>query len=188
MVSPGSLSGHHRSDGGWDLGPVVVMGVSGSGKTTLGTALAKRLNVDFIEGDALHPSANIAKMSAGIALSDEDRWPWLANISRILSAKPGSVGSCSALKRIYRDRLRSGIGPALRFVCLMVPRPELERRMAQRRGHFMPPGLLDSQLAALEPPIDEPDALILDGAVPPDSNVERVLAWLHKDSATLTNP
>ena len=161
------------------MGPVVIMGVSGSGKTTLGTALAERLYMDFIEGDALHPPANIAKMSAGIALTDEDRWPWLANISRVLSATPGSVGSCSALKRIYRDRLRGGIGPALRFVCLMVPRPELERRMAQRRGHFMPPGLLDSQLAALEPPIEETDALLIDGTALPESNVENVVKWLQ---------
>lgn len=166
---------------GWDLGPVIVMGVSGCGKTTLGTALAKRLGVEFIEGNSLHPAENIAKMSAGSPLTDADRWPWLANISRTISAKPGSVASCSALKRTYRDRLRSGIGPELRFVCLMVSRPELERRMAQRRGHFMPPGLLDSQLAALEPPIGEADALILDGAAPPDSNVEQVLAWLKPD-------
>jgi len=160
------------------LGPVIVMGVSGSGKTTLGTALAKRLGVEFIEGDSLHPAENIAKMSAGTPLSDEDRWPWLANIAKMLSAKQGSVGSCSALKRVYRDRLRAGIGPALRFVCLVVPRPELERRMAERRGHFMPPGLLDSQLAALEPPVAEKDALVLDGTAPPDSNAERVVAWL----------
>ena len=155
------------------------MGVSGSGKTTLGTALAKRLGVTFIEGDSLHPAENIAKMSAGIALTDEDRWPWLSIISRALLDKKGSVGSCSALKRIYRDRLRSGIGPGLRFVCLMVPRPELERRMAERRGHFMPPGLLDSQLATFEPPAGESDALLVDGTLPPEVNAERVVAWLN---------
>jgi gluconokinase len=161
------------------LGPVIVMGVSGSGKTTLGTALAKHLGVEFIEGDSLHPAENIAKMSAGTPLTDEDRWPWLANISRALAAKPDSVASCSALKRTYRDRLRSGIGPGVRFVCLVVSRSELERRMAERRGHFMPPRLLDSQLAALEPPSDETDALILDGTAPPDSNARRVAAWLR---------
>ncbi|MFO0992476.1 MAG: gluconokinase [Hyphomicrobiales bacterium] len=158
---------------------VIVMGVSGSGKTTLGTALAKRLGVSFIEGDSLHPPENIAKMSAGIALTDDDRWPWLANISQALSNNGGSVGSCSALKRIYRDRLRSGIGPELRFLCLMVPRTELERRMAERRGHFMPPGLLDSQLATFEPPVDEADALLVDGTLPPETNAERVVAWLN---------
>ena len=164
---------------GWGLGPVIVMGVSGSGKTTLGTALAKRLGVEFIEGDSLHPAGNVAKMSAGTPLTDEDRWPWLANIARAMTATPGAVGSCSALKRVYRDRLRAGIGPDLRFVCLAVSRSELERRMAERRGHFMPPGLLDSQLATLEPPTHEPDALILDGTAPPDTNVEQVLERLR---------
>lgn len=166
---------------GQDLGSVIVMGVSGSGKTTLGTALSKHLGIEFVEGDSLHPAENIAKMSAGTPLTDEDRWPWLANIARAVSAEPDSVVSCSALKRIYRDRLREGIGPDLRFVCLMVSRAELERRMAARRGHFMPPGLLDSQLAALEPPLAETDALVLDGTAPPDSNAARVVAWLKTD-------
>jgi gluconokinase len=164
---------------GQDLGPVIVMGVSGSGKTTLGTALAKHLGIEFIEGDSLHPAENIAKMSAGTPLTDEDRWPWLANIARATSAKPDSVVSCSALKRVYRDRLREGIGPQLRFICLMVSRAELERRMTARRGHFMPPGLLDSQLAALEPPLAEADALVLDGTEPPASNAARAVAWLQ---------
>ncbi|MBL8907081.1 MAG: gluconokinase [Rhizobiales bacterium] len=158
------------------------MGVSGSGKTTLGTALARRLGVEFIEGDSLHPAGNIAKMKAGIPLSDEDRWPWLANIAKVVSAAPASVVSCSALKRAYRDRLRRGIGPRLRFVCLKVPRPELERRMASRRGHFMPPGLLDSQLATLELPLGETDALILDGTADPDTNAETVFRWLGSGS------
>ncbi len=161
------------------MGPVIVMGVSGSGKTTLGTALAKRLGVEFIEGDSLHPPENIAKMSAGTPLTDADRWPWLANIAKVLGANPGSVGSCSALKRAYRDRLRNGIGSGLRFVYLMVSRPELERRMAERRGHFMPPGLLDSQLAALEPPVGEADVLIIDGTAPPEENAERATQWLQ---------
>jgi gluconokinase len=155
------------------------MGVSGSGKTTLGTALAKRLGAEFIEGDTLHPAENIAKMSAGTPLSDEDRWPWLANIARTLKEKPHSVGSCSALKRAYRDRLRSGVGPALRFICLTVPRDELERRMAERRGHFMPPGLLESQLATFEPPVGETDVLMIDGTASPQTNVERAIAWLE---------
>lgn len=162
-----------------DLGPIIVMGVTSSGKTTFGTALAKHLGVDFIEGDELHPPKNIAKMSAGIPLSDEDRWPWLANISRSLSEKKESVGSCSALKRTYRDRLRAGVGPNLRFICLNVPKPELERRMSQRRGHFMPPGLLESQLATFESPKDETDVLMLDGTAPRDSQLDRVTTWLH---------
>ena len=170
-----------------ELGPIIVMGVSGCGKTTLGTALAKHLNVDFIEGDSLHPPENIAKMSAGIPLSDEDRWPWLTNIACALSEKDAPVGSCSALKRLYRDRLRAGIGPTLRFICLVVSRPELERRMSQRRGHFMPPGLLDSQLAVFEPPDGEADALIVDGTASPDLNVERADTWLrstHRETTT----
>jgi len=175
-------AGQDISFKGRDLSPLIIMGVSGSGKTTLGTALSTRLGVEFIEGDSFHPAENIAKMSAGIPLTDEDRWPWLTNISRAISAKPGSVGSCSALKRAYRDRLRVGIGPKLRFACLVVSRPELERRMAERRDHFMPAGLLNSQLAALELPTDEPDVLIIDGAALPDSNVERVVIWLRSDS------
>jgi gluconokinase len=156
------------------------MGVTGSGKTTFGTALATHLGVDFIEGDTLHPAANIAKMSAGVALSDEDRWPWLASIAKILSEKQSAVASCSALKRVYRNKLRAGSGPALRFICLIVPRPELERRMAQRKGHFMPPGLLDSQLATFEPPNDETDALMLDGTAPQAEQLARAKAWLER--------
>jgi gluconokinase len=156
------------------------MGVTGSGKPTFGTALAAHLGVDFIEGDTLHPAANIAKMSAGVALSDEDRWPWLASISSVLSDKQSAVASCSALKRVYRDKLRAGSGPALRFICLIVPRPELERRMAQRKGHFMPPGLLDSQLATFEPPNDETDALMLDGTAPQAEQLARAKAWLER--------
>ena len=156
-----------------------MMGVTGSGKTTFGSALAKHLGADFIEGDELHPLENIAKMSTGIPLSDDDRWPWLANISRSLSEKKELVGSCSALKRIYRDRLRAGIGPTFRFIYLNVPRPELEHRMSQRRGHFMPSGLLDSQLATFEPPKDEIDVLTVDGTAPPDLQLDLVSTWLH---------
>ena len=162
------------------MGPIIVMGVTGSGKTTFGTALAARLGVDFIEGDTLHPATNIAKMSAGIPLTDEDRWPWLASISKVLSQKQRGVASCSALKRVYRDKLRADSGPALRFICLIVPRPELERRMAQRKGHFMPPGLLDSQLATFEPPNDETDALMLDGTAPQAEQLARAKAWLER--------
>jgi gluconokinase len=160
------------------LGPIIMMGVTGSGKTTFGTALAQHLDVDFIEGDALHPALNIAKMSAGIPLTDEDRWPWLASIARALSEKQGAVASCSALKRVYRDKLRAGSGPALRFICLIVPRPELESRMSQRKVLFMPPGLLDSQLATFEPPTNEQDALIIDGNAPQGEQLARVDVWL----------
>ncbi|UGT65202.1 gluconokinase [Nocardia asteroides] len=125
------------------------MGVSGSGKTTVGELLAARLGVPFTEGDELHPPANRAKMHAGIALTDADRWPWLDAAGARLAAS-GGVLSCSALALCYRDRLRALVA-GVRFAHLDVARPELARRLAARRGHFMPASLLDSQLAALEP-------------------------------------
>src|ERR1700753_2802445 len=104
------------------IGPVVVMGVSGSGKSLIGTQLAERLRVPFIEGDRLHPPANVAKMSAGMPLTDDDRWPWLDRVGREVATAAkdagGAIAACSALKRIYRDRLRSIAGPQLRFVFL----------------------------------------------------------------------
>lgn len=161
------------------MGPVVVMGVSGSGKTTFGEALAARLAVAFVEGDRLHPAANVERMSAGIPLTDADRWPWLALVGAALVAQGSAVGSCSALKRIYRERLREAAGPGLRFVCLMLPRAALEHRMRERRGHFMPPALLDSQLATFEPPIEEDDVFIVDGTLPVTLGVERAMDWLN---------
>lgn len=158
---------------------VIVMGVSGCGKTTFGEALAARLDTPFIEGDRLHPSSNLRKMSVGIPLEDSDRWPWLDDVATTLAGEMQSVGSCSALKRVYRDRLRQGVGPSLRFVCLMLPRAELERRMTTRQGHFMPPGLLDSQLAAFETPAAETDVLLLDGTAPLALGIEQTVAWLQ---------
>jgi gluconokinase len=135
---------------------VVVMGVSGSGKTTVGAALAQHLGVPFHDADEFHPAANVAKMSAGIPLTDEDRWPWLDAIGAAL-AKAGREGhgiviGCSALKRIYRDRLRAAARRPLVFVHLTGSPATLAKRMHARKGHFMPPSLLDSQLATLEPP------------------------------------
>lgn len=161
---------------------VIVMGVSGCGKTTFGEALAARLEAPFVEGDRLHPVENVRKMSAGIPLDDSDRWPWLAQVAATLAAEERSVGSCSALKRAYRDRLREGVGSSLRFVCLVLPRHELERRMTSRQGHFMPAGLLDSQLAAFETPLAEEDALIIDGMAPLGASIERVAAWLQESN------
>ena len=164
------------------MGPIIVMGVSGSGKTMFGTALAERLGVVFIEGDTLHPPENVAKMSAGTPLTDEDRWPWLQAICRALAGKDGAVASCSALKLTYRNRLRAGLWPAARFICLAIPRPELELRMSERRGHFMPATLLDSQLATFEPPDSEADALIVDGTAPQELNVDLAVTWLQSNS------
>lgn len=160
---------------------VIVMGVSGCGKTTFGEALAVRLGTSFIEGDRLHPAENVRKMSAGIPLDDRDRWPWLGLVAAALAAEERSVGSCSALKRAYRDRLRAGVGSSLRFVCLALPRAELERRMNSRQGHFMPAGLLDSQLAAFETPVAERDALIVDGMAPLELSIEQVAEWLQQN-------
>ena len=149
--------------------PVVVMGVSGSGKSTVGALLAQRLGVPFVDGDALHPSANVAKMSAGIPLTDADRWPWLDVIGARLAESPVVI-ACSALRRRYRDRLRLA-APSTRFVLLDGPRELLAARM-MRPGHFMPPELLNSQLATLERPDPDEDALVFDIAAAPLQIVE----------------
>jgi gluconokinase len=130
--------------------PVVVMGVSGAGKSTVGAALARRLRLPFGDADHFHPAANIAKMSAGHPLGDGDRFPWLEIIGRWLSDHPeGAVMSCSALKRRYRDQLRSHC-PEAEFLHLYGSPAVIERRQAGRHGHFVPASLLDSQFAALE--------------------------------------
>jgi gluconokinase len=127
---------------------IVIAGVSGCGKTTVGRALAERLGIPFLDADDFHPPENLAKMRSGVALEDADRWPWLDRLGGELARHEAVVLACSALKRRYRDRLRELAGP-LDFTLLVVPRAELERRMRERE-HFMPPGLLDSQLADLE--------------------------------------
>src|SRR5262249_33095272 len=142
---------------------VVVMGVAGSGKSTVGPLLAKRLGWEFCEGDALHPPGNVAKMAAGAPLTDEERRPWLARVrawidEHLAAARPGVV-TCSALKRSYRDVLRD---PGVVFVHLSGTREELAARLGARSGHFMPPSLLDSQLADLEPPAPDEQALTID--------------------------
>ena len=131
---------------------VVAMGVSGSGKSTVGAALAQRLRVPFADADDFHPPANIAKMSAGHALDDDDRYPWLEAIGEWLAAhrQSGGVMSCSALKRQYRDQLRHH-APTVEFVHLHGSREVIARRQVSRPGHFMPASLLTSQFATLEP-------------------------------------
>lgn len=132
---------------------MVVMGVTGCGKTSVGEALAARLGIKFIDGDALHPPANIAKMSKGIPLDDEDRRPWLKMVGERLGAtlEPTIIG-CSALKQIYRDQIRRSAGNKVKFIHLAGTRDVIARRLNARTGHFMPPTLLDSQFATLEPP------------------------------------
>src|SRR5436190_12622373 len=130
---------------------VVVMGVSGSGKSTVGAALAQRLRVPFADADDFHPAANIAKMTAGHALDDDDRRPWLDSIGTWLAAHAdGGVMSCSALKRVYRDQLRSHCAD-VDFLHLAGTPEVIGRRQASRPGHFMPASLLASQFATLEP-------------------------------------
>jgi gluconokinase len=152
----------------------VVMGVAGSGKTTVGEALAHRLGWSFQEGDALHPPENIAKMRAGHALDDQDRAPWLAAVAARIDAwrARGEAGiiTCSALKRRYRDAI-IGDRTRVRLVYLTAPRAVLAERLARRQGHFMPASLLDSQLATLEPPTPDENAI----TVSVNSSVERIV-------------
>ena len=131
--------------------PIVVMGVAGSGKSTVGSALAQRLRVPFVDADALHPTANIAKMAAGEPLNDDDRYPWLEKVGEWLANHhAGGVVSCSALKRKYRDRLRAHC-PRVEFLHLNGSPELINRRMSARTGHFMPSALLRSQFDTLEP-------------------------------------
>ncbi|MCH7226472.1 gluconokinase [Haloferula sp. A504] len=147
----------------------VIAGVSGCGKTTVGRALAERLGVPFLDADDFHPPGNIAKMSSGKPLEDADRMPWLDALGAELTRRESVVLACSALKRAYRDRLR-GFAQPLRFVVLEVPCEELQERL-RTRTHFMPPELLDSQLADLE--IGD-DVLVVNGLGPVTEVVRRV--------------
>ena len=153
------------------------MGVSGSGKSTVGAALAEALGLPFADADALHPAENVARMAAGVPLTDDDRWPWLDAVGAALAEarETGMVMACSALRRVYRDRILA-MAPSARFALLEVPRDVLEARMEQRPDHFMPASLLDSQLAALEPlGADEPGV-----TVPATASVSRLVAELAK--------
>jgi gluconokinase len=159
------------------------MGVSGAGKTLIGAQLARALDVAFVEGDDLHPAANVERMTAGIPLTDENRHGWLIAIAaRLRDAKRAGVGlvvACSALKRRYRELLRSVGAGDVRFVYLKGDRALLAERMAQRPGHFMPPALLDSQLATLEEPVSAERAWVCDIRETPDA----IVADLVKRSA-----
>ncbi|NKQ57359.1 gluconokinase [Amycolatopsis sp. K13G38] len=160
---------------------IVVMGVAGSGKTTVGTALAERLGVSYAEADTFHPKANIEKMSSGHPLTDEDRRPWLHAIAGWIREhqQTGGVVSSSALKRRYRDVLRTG--GDVWFLHLDGPRDLLAQRMKSRSGHFMPVSLLDSQLADLEPLERDEHGLIVDIADSPGDIVTAALTWLAKE-------
>ena len=140
---------------------IVVMGVSGCGKSTVAQALAQRLGLPFVEGDSLHPPANVAAMTAGSPLTDEDRRGWLQAVAQVLAQAEttGVVVACSALKRRYRDPLRAS-APGLRFVHLTGPQSLLAERLQSRAGHYMPASLLQSQIDTLEPPSADEGALV----------------------------
>ena len=165
---------------------MVVMGVSGSGKSTVAAGIANALGLHFVDGDGLHPPENVARMRAGMPLRDEDRWPWLDRIGACLADSaqwPDGVAiACSALKRVYRDRIRTA-APGVRFVFLDGPAALIGARMAGRVGHYMPATLLESQLQTLEPPgTDEPDALRVSIEVPVDAVVAAALRSLESES------
>lgn len=157
---------------------LIVMGVSGCGKSTVGQALGDALGWDFRDGDAFHPASNVAKMKSGAPLTDDDRWPWLDAIAQFIDQKRVENGhaiiACSALKRIYRDRLKAGHRDVT-FVHLAGSKKLIEARMAARKNHFMPLGLLDSQFATLEPPHPDEGAVVVSVAGAPDEIVADVL-------------
>ena len=162
---------------------VMVMGVSGSGKSSVGARLAASSGVAYVEGDLLHPPANLAKMAKGTPLTDEDRWPWLdriaAEISAALDRGEGVVVSCSALKKVYRDRLRAACAGRLWFVYLEGSEMVLHQRMGAREGHFMPLSLLQSQLATLEVPSGEIGVVTVDIDADLDTIVAEATAGLE---------
>lgn len=158
--------------------PVAVTGVSGAGKSTVGRLLAARLAVPFADGDDLHPAANVAKMASGRPLEDADRAPWLLAVGAWLAAHPrGGVAACSALRRRYRDVLRSS-APGLVLLHLHGDPALVAERAAARTGHFMPTALLASQLAALEALEEDEAGLVVDVSASPGDIVETFVEWL----------
>ena len=147
------------------------MGVAASGKTTVAEGLAQILHATYLEADAFHPEANIAKMSHGIPLTDEDRWPWLSTMRDALASHDRVVVTCSALKKSYRDLLRSA--GSVQFIFLAIDRSLAQHRIAARKGHFMTAQMVDSQFATLEVPgSDEPDVIAVDARL----TVEKIVA------------
>jgi gluconokinase len=163
---------------------LIVMGVAGSGKSSVASALGDALGLEVIEGDAYHPQSNIDKMAAGIALTDEDRRPWLGSLAELVGARHmagvGTVLACSALRRSYRDILRATVPSDQSFVIELDADAEtLRERMAERTGHFMPVSLLESQLATLEPLQPDERGAVIDVTPPLDVVIEMALSVLR---------
>ena len=161
---------------------LIVMGVSGSGKSTIADELAERLGWTYEDGDRFHPASNVAKMSAGHPLTDEDRWPWLQaiadEIDRVCKAGEHAVIACSALKRAYRDILVHGRND-VRIIYLNGTQELIANRLAARKGHFMPPGLLDSQFRTLEPPDASENPVTVSIDAPVEAIVDDIIADLR---------
>ena len=157
------------------------MGVAGCGKTTIGIALAARLRAVFLDGDHFHPPQNIEKMSRGEALTDADRWPWLDRFAIELAGRRGTViGGCSALRRVYRERIAKAAGEPVLFVHLVGDAGLIAQRMAGREGHFMPLSLLQSQFATLEPPSAEEYAISANISGTADEIVSQICTDLNR--------
>lgn len=155
----------------------ILMGVAGCGKSLYGAELADRVNAAFIDADEFHLPANIAKMSAGMPLTDDDRWPWLDAVAAQMIIPSGIVfTACSALRKSYREYLASRAGVPIHFIYLDADRALIARRIAARKGHFMSPSLIDSQFATLEVPDDKEAASHIDVSADKDTVIDRILA------------
>lgn len=158
---------------------LVLMGVSGCGKSSVGAALSRATGLSYVDGDDLHPPRNIAKMRAGVPLEDEDRWPWLDRVAEVLAAQAPVIVGCSALRRRYRDRIRTGAGGPVHFVHLAGSQAMIAARLGRRAGHYMPVSLLASQFATLEPPGPDETAL----TVTIDRSLAEITALILRDIA-----
>lgn len=160
---------------------LVVMGVAGCGKSAVGRRLTQAMGGTLIEGDDYHLPASVDKMRRGIALDDADRWPWLARLAEVLAASPGdAVLSCSALKRRYRELLRTSV-PGLRFVYLEIDLHTAAQRAQSRPDHFFPMTLVRSQFTSLESPIGEPGVLTVSALLDPEAQCRAITQWLVND-------
>ena len=158
---------------------IIIMGVAGCGKSSVGAALAAAMDAEYCDGDDLHPASNIEKMSSGIPLNDNDRAPWLDLIGARLAESDGTLMiGCSALKKIYRDRIRAAVQEPVTFLHLTGTREVIEGRMSSRPGHFMPVALLDSQFSTLEPLQPDELSVLIDINQPFDKVVGDALKGL----------